>query len=190
MSGNPDRRGYFAIGIEGVSKAMNVGTVLRTAHAFGASFVFTVGADYSRHRGRSDTSDTPSQVPFYAFPDVDSLMLPVGCALVGVEIVDDAIDLPSFRHPRRAAYVLGPERGSLSAAMLARCGHVVRIPTAFSINVGIAGALVMYDRRISLGRFAPRPVATGGPVEAAPVHVHGDPVFRRRVSPYAQRPPR
>jgi len=37
-------KGYFGIGVEGVSKATNVGTLFRTAHAFGASFVFIVGA--------------------------------------------------------------------------------------------------------------------------------------------------
>ena len=71
-------RGYFAIGIEGVSKPMNVGSLFRTAHAFGASFVFTVAADYSRvHCAKSDTSDTPGHLPFYGFPDVSSMILPV-----------------------------------------------------------------------------------------------------------------
>ncbi len=56
-------RGYFAIGVEGVSKEMNVGNLFRSAHAFGANFVFTVNAAYGRRVGHSDTSDTPSQVP-------------------------------------------------------------------------------------------------------------------------------
>jgi len=38
-------RGYFGIGVEGISKPMNAGNLFRTAHAFGASFVFTIGAD-------------------------------------------------------------------------------------------------------------------------------------------------
>ena len=48
------RRGYFAIGVEGISKAVNLGNLLRSAHAFGASFVFTIGADDRRppHPGR------------------------------------------------------------------------------------------------------------------------------------------
>ena len=37
-------RGYFGIGVEGISKTMNVGNLFRTAHAFGASFVFTIDA--------------------------------------------------------------------------------------------------------------------------------------------------
>ena len=173
-------RGYFGIGAEGTSKAMNAGSLFRTAHAFGASFLFTIDAAYARREGgRADTSDAPGQVPLYEFPDVASLRLPEGCRLVGVELLDDAVDLPSFHHPLNAAYVLGPERGSLSPALVDRCDFVVRIPTRFCVNLAVAAAIVMYDRVVSLGRFAPRPVATGGPTEALPTHVHGGPVFRR-----------
>ncbi len=56
----------------------------------------------------------------------------------------------------RGYFGLGPERDGLSPELMKRCGFVVRIPTAFSLNVGIAGAIVMYDRLISLGRFARR----------------------------------
>ena len=83
-------RGYFAIGVEGISKAMNVGSLFRSAHAFGASFVFTVAASYPRGEGaKSDTSDAPGHVPFYSFPNVKSLLLPKDCTLVGVELTDD-----------------------------------------------------------------------------------------------------
>ncbi len=185
-------RGYFGIGVEGVSKQANVGSLFRSAHAFGASFVFTVAADYTkRGGGRADTSDAVDQVPFYAFPNLDQMNLPHGCKLVGVELVDDAIELPSFRHPTQAAYVLGRERGSLTPEMLARCDHVIKIPTKFCVNLGIAGAIVMYDRVQSLGRFAPRPVRSGGPTEDAPQHVHGRPVFRspERMALFQTEPP-
>lgn len=174
-------RGYFGIGVEGISKPMNFGAVMRTAHAFGASFAFTVGdALPAREIGQSDTSHAAGSLPFYAFGRACDLLLPRGCALVGVEITEEAIELPSFRHPRRAAYVLGPERGALSRAMLARCDHVVRIPLGFAINVGLAGALVMYDRMITLGRFAPRPVSAGGPVEPLPAPEFGPPAWVRK----------
>ena len=157
-------RGYFGIGVERINKPFNVGNLFRTAHAFDASFVFTIAATYRRaDLGQSDTSDALSNLPFYAFPSVADLLLPRGCALVGVELLDAAADLPSFTHPRCAAYVLGPERSSLSPSLLARCDHLLKIPTRFCLNVGIAGALVMYDRLLTMGRFAPRPVMAGGP---------------------------
>ena len=174
-------RGYFGIGAEGVSKSANVGALLRTAHAFGASFCFTLGAGFDARAGRSaDTSDTPAHVPLWRFADAADLRLPKGCRLVGVELHADAADLPSFRHPLSAAYVLGPERASLSPALLARCDHLVRIPTRFSLNLAVAGALVLYDRLLQHGRFAERPVMSGGAAAPPPAAAgHGNPVFRR-----------
>jgi tRNA G18 (ribose-2'-O)-methylase SpoU len=174
-------RGYFGIGAEGISKPMNLGSLWRTAHAFGASFVFTIAASYSQREGeRADTSKTSEQVPLYEVASVDALRLPQGCALVGIEILEEAMELPSFPHPRQAAYVLGPERGRLSPELAARCSAIVKIPTKFSINLSVAGALVMYDRLVSLGRFAERPLLAGQQPVALPINPFGPPVKRRR----------
>lgn len=183
-------RGYFGIGVENISKTMNVGNLFRTAHAFGAGFVFTVAANYQRTEGqKSDTSKGAAHMPFYSFPDVDHMVLPDGCKLVGVELLEGAVELPSFHHPKQAAYVLGPERGNLSDEMIARCDFTIKIPMAFCVNVGIAGAIVMYDRVLSLGRFAPRPVAGGGPTEALPDHRFGGAFSRKEMAAYADIPP-
>ena len=172
-------RGYFAIGVERISKPMNLGSLMRSAHAFGAKFFFTVALDFEAREVRlSDTSDAAKHLPLYNYARVGDLALPRGCALVGVELTDDAIDLPSFYHPGTAAYVFGPERGSLSETLIARCDHVVRIPTRFSINVGTAGAIVMYDRLMSRGRFARRPVNPRADPEPLPAHVRGAQVIR------------
>jgi tRNA G18 (ribose-2'-O)-methylase SpoU len=173
-------RGYFGIGAEGISKPMNLGNLIRSAHAFGASFVFLVDPHHTIGDAPSDTSHAEQQLPLYRVDTVQELALPKGCALIGVELLDQATLLPSFRHPLNAAYVFGPERSSLSPAMVARCDHVVRIPTRFCINLAVAGAIVMYDRMLSLGRFAPRPVRSGGPSEPLRAHVHSKVVTRRR----------
>lgn len=157
-------RGYFGIGAEDISKPMNLGALMRTAHAFGASFFFTINAHPKvREAYQSDTSRSFGHVPYYPWDGVEDLRLPKGCALVGVELTDDAVELPRFQHPQAAAYVLGRERGSLSPALLARCAHVVKIPTRFCVNVGLAGAIVMYDRVLALGGYPARPIMPGGP---------------------------
>lgn len=173
-------RGYFAIGAEGISKPMNFGNLMRSAHGFGASFMFTIGADYRIKETRSDTSKSYQHLPYYAWDHVADMRLPKACQLVGIELIEAASELPSFRHPTQAAYVLGPERGELSRELLERCDHVVKIPTAFCINVAMAGAIVMYDRVCTLGQFAPRPVRAGGsePLLQAP---HGAQKRRRPV---------
>lgn len=156
-------RGFFAIGSEGISKPMNLGALMRTAHAFGASFVFSIKAqDKLKEAYRSDTSKTAESLPYYSWDSIDEMVLPKACQIVGVELTDDAVMLPTFRHPPQAAYVMGPEKGNLSDEMLARCAHVVKIPTKFCINVSLAGALVMYDRYMSMGGYAARPIMPGG----------------------------
>lgn len=173
-------RGYFGVGVDGISKPMNLGNLLRISHAFGASFFFTVNARVKWSEAQSDTSHAQGAMPVYAFRGVDEFRLPVGCRLVGVEITEDAVELPRFRHPQRAAYVFGAERMSLSEPVLKRCEFVVKIPMRFSINVGMAGAITLYDRTLSLGGYPARPIAPGRETEVPPQHTWGAPLVRRR----------
>lgn len=142
----PAPRGYFAIGAERISKSLNLGNLMRSAHGFGASFTFTVGATYAALEATADTSKGARHLPHYNWQSAGEIALPEGCRLIGIELIETAIDLPVFRHPVRAAYILGPERGSLSPEILSLCDQVVKIPTSFCVNVAMAGAIVMYDR--------------------------------------------
>ena len=173
-------RGYFGVGLEQSSKPMNAGNLFRTAHAFGASFLFTVNAEYSVNNAKSDTSVAPRNVPWYDYSSAEDLKLPGGCALVGVEFLEDAVELPVFRHPPNAAYILGPEMGNLSPEILERCQHVVKIPTSFCLNVATTGAIILYDRFRTLGNFGERPVSfTGKPLPPLK-HVQGNPIRRKQ----------
>ncbi len=171
-------RGYFGIGVEGISKPNNFGNLSRTAYGFGASFVFTVSPGKRFQVPDSDTTRSDEHMPWYTFDSLGTMQLPDDCRLVGIELTDDAIELQSFRHPTKAAYVLGPENGSLSPEMTARCEFIVKIPTIFCLNVATAGAVIMYDRMACLGRYAERPVKVGGPVEALKPHHYGKPTYR------------
>ena len=174
-------RGYFGIGVEGISKPMNLGAILRTAHAFRASFAFAIqpALDVGELL-QSDTSIAIENMPVHVYPTLAQFTLPMGCRLIGVEITDDAIDLPSFKHPTAAAYVLGAEQDSLSPELTERCDYVVKIPTRFCVNVSVAAAIVMYDRMVSLGRFAERPVRVGGPVTPLAQHKRGLPKWKQK----------
>ncbi len=176
-------RGYFGIGVEEISKEGNVGNLVRSAHAFGASFFFTISPGVNVRKIRSsDTSGAFDHVPYHQYESPAELSLPKGCQLVGIELIEDSIELPSFRHPTRAAYVLGPEMGSLSPELQEKCDHIVKIPTKFCINVGIAGALVMYDRLTSMKRYPARPVKAGGP-ESTEIRGHSYGPRRKQRTP-------
>jgi tRNA G18 (ribose-2'-O)-methylase SpoU len=160
---------------------MNLGNLMRIAHAFDVGLFFSINAQVKLSEAQSDTSNAEGVLPVYAYGSAEEFRLPVGCRLVGVEITDDAVDLPRFRHPQCAAYVFGAERMSLSKEVLSRCEFVVKIPTRFSINVGMAGAIVLYDRLISLGGYGSRPLAPGRePPDIPPQHQWGAPIVRTR----------
>src|ERR1700749_3281146 len=152
---------------------MNLGNLVRIANAFEASFFFSIAPRLKLSDAQSDTSRAQGSLPFYSFAHPDDFRLPLGCRLVGVEITDDAVELPRFRHPTRAASFLGAERYSLSPQMLALCEFVVKIPTLFSINVGMAGAIVLYDRLMTQGGYH-RPVTPSGKgADLPPAHTWG-----------------
>ncbi|MEM6683377.1 MAG: RNA methyltransferase [Pseudomonadota bacterium] len=171
-------KGYFGIGIVSVSKVGNAGNLIRTANAFGAQFVFMVAPDFRRHIDKFDTAKTASAIPVFEAERFDDLTIPNGAELVGIELCDEAVALPSFAHPRRALYVLGGERVSLSAQMQSKCDYLIKIPTKFSLNVATAGAIVMYDRMRALAQFGERPMWPKGHAEPRQQHQHGGPITR------------
>lgn len=140
-------RGYWGVGIYHPKTVVNVGTLWRSASAFGAAFLFTVGQRY--HRQPSDTVKADRHIPLLEFETLEALSrgLPLGCPLVGVELTETAESLETFRHPERAAYLLGAEDYGLLPRQLELCHHVVRIPFGNAcLNVAVAGSIVMYDR--------------------------------------------
>ena len=152
-------KGYFGIGVENVSKAMNAGAVMRTANAFGANFSFFVGGPLDKKEIRlSDTSKTENSLPTYFYDKPADIQLPKGCKLVGIELLDDADYLPSFRHPRLAAYILGSERLGLSDNIISKCDYIIKVPTKFSLNLALTGGIVSYDRLTSMKQFNKRPL--------------------------------
>jgi tRNA (guanosine-2'-O-)-methyltransferase len=147
MKRTPLMRGYFAIGIEHGKTADNLGGLWRCAHAFGAAFMFTVGARYPRQA--TDTTKAWKHIPLMEYDDMDAFnaSIPRECEVIGVDCDNgNPRPLPAFRHPERAIYVLGAEDRGLSAAMLDRVDRLVEIPTDYCLNVATAGGILMYDR--------------------------------------------
>jgi len=147
------RAGYFGVVIWNPKFEENIGALLRTAHVFGAGFIGVFGERWRRYN--SDTTASARHVPTYYYGQTPDWFdrLPEDCEPVAVEITEDADSLVRFDHPKRAAYILGPEDGSLPAYVLERCQRKVRIPTRWCLNVAVAGAVVMYDRIAKRVRF-------------------------------------
>ena len=138
----------FALGVENLKSGTNLGTLLRSAHIFGASLLFTVGRAYVKQA--SDTNNAYRKIPVLRFDSWDdySEHSIYSWEHIGVEIVPNAMTLPKFKHPKQAVYILGPEDGSLSPRALQMCSKVVRVPSQlpYCLNVASVGSIVMYDR--------------------------------------------
>lgn len=139
-------KGFFAIGIERSKTPANIGTLMRSAVCFGASYVFIIGQRYPRQC--SDTVKSWKHVPLFQYDDIEDFNehRPIDVPLIGVELTEDAVPLESFTHPDRAIYLLGPEDGNLSLKAQSYCQDLVRFSSRFCLNVAAAGSVVLYDR--------------------------------------------
>jgi tRNA G18 (ribose-2'-O)-methylase SpoU len=126
-----------------------VGTLWRTAFILGAAHVFTVGARYSLQS--SDTVKSHRHIPLIHYPNFNDFYehLPYDAQLVGVELADGAQELEGFAHPQRAIYLLGAEDHGLPQETQDRCHHLIRLRGEYSLNVAVAGSIVLYHRGAS-----------------------------------------
>jgi tRNA G18 (ribose-2'-O)-methylase SpoU len=149
-----ERRGFFAVGVYHPKTESNIGSLWRTAHLYGAAFLFTIGRRYQRQA--SDTTHARYSVPLLHFDDIDDAVdhLPHSTPLIGVELDPRATLLGSFNHPSRGAYLLGAEDHGLPVAVLDRCHSLVEIESVepWSNNVATAGGILLWHRHNQLAR--------------------------------------
>ncbi len=139
-------KGYCAIGVYQGKTEHNIGTLWRSAYILGAAYIFTVEKKYKKQS--SDVLKAWSRIPLFHHKTIEDLLdnIPYDCRLIGVEITDDATDLIEFEHPKRAIYLLGSENNGLPQSVLDKCHFVVRLKGNSSLNVGVTGSIVLYDR--------------------------------------------
>lgn len=143
-----NKRGYFGIGIQNGKTPENLGTLWRSADLLGASFIFTIGKRYKKQA--SDTMKSYRNIPLYNYDTFEDFYkaLPYDCRLVGVELHETSIPIQNFVHPERCIYLLGAEDNGLSKEAIEKSHLIVQIPGRHSMNVSVAGSIVIYDRLI------------------------------------------
>lgn len=128
----------------------NLGTLLRTCDAVGACLAVPLLPWVPEALDRGNTLRRPICV-HWAGPDVCAWLQSqrsAGFRIVGVELADEAIrlgDLPAAR--QRTIAVLGHEKSGIPAEALGLLDLAVEIPmigTGASLNVAVAGSLVLY----------------------------------------------
>ena len=146
MQPNNSTTDFFGIGILNGKTPENLGVLWRTAQNLGASFIFTIGKRYAHQA--SDTHNSVKSMPYYHYKDFNDFFdhLPKGVRIVGVEKTETAIQLEDFEHPRRCVYLLGAEDHGLTREAIDRSHFLIQFKSEFSLNVAVAGSIVLYDR--------------------------------------------
>lgn len=135
---------YFGIGIWHPKHECNIGTLFRSAYAFGASLFFTIGGKKYR-RQCSDTPNSTIHVPYLHFNNYDDFKLHRPTSkLIVIELDTKAISLYKYALPRcPILYLLGSEGGGLPQELLQE-NTVVQIPGLKTcLNVSVAGSIVL-----------------------------------------------
>lgn len=151
------------VALEGVKDPGNLGTVIRTADAAGASAVVLVGATTDPF-GVEAVRATMGSV--FAVPIVRATAEQLfdwakaqGLAVLGTHL-DGAVDYRAARWREPGVLLMGNEQSGLPPAVAKRCDGLVKIPMAGradSLNLAVATAVTLFEaRRARLSLDPPR----------------------------------
>ena len=137
---------HFGIGVINTKTEANIGTLWRSALTFGASYIFTINKRYDKQL--TDTFKTWSKIPLFHFDTFEDFKksIPFGSRIIAIEREEGGQFLQEFVHPRRCCYLLGAEDSGIPKDILQQCHQTVAINARHSLNVAVAGSIVLYDR--------------------------------------------
>lgn len=144
------KNGYYGIGILNPKTSENWGTLYRTAQILNADFIFIIGARFKVQA--SDTMNSSKHIPLFEYSDFQDFNnhRPYSCKLIGIEITDNATPLHEFKHPKQGCYLLGAEDNGLTKEAINNCQEIIYLEGERSMNVSVAGSIVLYDRHIKI----------------------------------------
>lgn len=144
-----DGRRYVVL--DGVQDPGNVGTILRTADAFGANGLFLVNAcaDLYNPKTVRATMGAVFRCPVWSCSaeELKQLLTRSGLPLYGAALRKDTLDARDVDYTR-CAIAIGSEGKGLSAQMLADCDRTVLIPMSEhceSLNAAIAASVLLWE---------------------------------------------
>ncbi len=141
---------HYAV-LDGVQDPGNVGTVLRTADAFGADGLFLLPGCADPYSPKTVRASMGAifRCPVWqcGAKELKELLQRSGLPLYGAALRDDTLDARQADY-RRAAVAIGSEGRGLSPEVLALCDATVRIPmepTCESLNAAVAAAVLLWE---------------------------------------------
>jgi TrmH family RNA methyltransferase len=151
----PEPLGPLCVYVHGVSDPGNVGAVLRSAEAFGASCVALgpgTADPYSPKAVRASMGAIFAVPVARAAADLSALpgrtiALVAGAGVALSDVDDGKVAIrPQRRPPPAVTLLIGAEREGLPDALIAQADHVAHIPIAtHSLNAAMAATVALYE---------------------------------------------
>lgn len=140
----------FSIAMYNPSYGINMGAVLRSCNAFGATEFIRIGSKKFDRRAAIGTQNYEDIKHFKTWDASLNWMRQKTYHLVGVDWTDNSVSLQDVQYPKQAhvVFIMGNERSGLPREVLEVCDEVVHINQYGSIpslNVAVASSIIMYD---------------------------------------------
>ncbi len=133
------------IAVENLAHDFNIGSIVRTANAFGARHVHVIGRRQWNKRGAMATN---KYLHVHRHSTNDEFLAAIeGKVIVAIDNIEGSVPLHKVKLPPNAVLLFGAEGPGISPELLAQARQVVAIEqfgSTRSINVGAAAAVVMY----------------------------------------------
>lgn len=141
--------------IHNIAKRHNVGTLARSATAFGVSELILVGRrDFNAFGSHGSTSHIRFR-HFYTLSDARLYLKEKDCDICGVEITENASAVNGHPFKKSTAFLLGNEGSGLSAKECEVCDYFVYIPQygcgTASLNVTVAASIILHHFAVWAG---------------------------------------
>jgi tRNA G18 (ribose-2'-O)-methylase SpoU len=144
-----DARGVpLEIAIENLERDFNMGTIVRSANAFGVRHVHVVGRRQWNKRGAMMTD---KYLTVHYHESVDDFVTEIkknGKELVAIENNVESVPLGETTFAENTVLLFGSEGSGVSEDLLSRADKVVHIEqlgSTRSLNVGVAAGIAMYE---------------------------------------------
>lgn len=143
-----DRNGInLEIAVENLERDFNMGTMVRSANAFGVRRVHVVGRKQWNKRGAMATDKYLHVVYHQSISEFAEKMKQADKRIIAVDNVEGSVGLAKAELPVNTVLLFGAEGPGLTSEALAIAREIVAIEqfgSTRSINVGVAAGIVMY----------------------------------------------
>jgi tRNA G18 (ribose-2'-O)-methylase SpoU len=144
-----DARGVgLEIAIENLERDYNMGTIVRSANAFGVRHVHVIGRKQWNKRGAMMTDKYLHIYYYQTVAEFIAAMQVAEKSVIAIENNVDSTALGSASLPKNTVLIFGSENSGISPELLSvadKVVHIEQLGSTRSLNVGVAAGIAMRE---------------------------------------------